>query len=430
MAAVNRKQPNVILITVDGLRADHLGCCGYDGNTSPNIDNLASTGALFQQAISNGGGTPEGFPSILASALPPLHHDEFSEILKRSTTLPEVLRRNGYATAAFHSCPFLTRSFHYDKGFSTFVDNMRPLGRIHEWQVRRFLSNPKSRFYELLGLFFDLLVIGGLHIANSDKINSRVVSWLKKNHQKFFIWIHYMDTHRMSTSLKVLRRFGLRPISRFGRLALHRRAKNHPNLLSEHDLQLLVEQYDASIRYVDNCIGSLLYELGGRLANTITIVTGDHGDEFGEHGNFGHRTLYDEILRIPLIINGPGISAQILVKEQVSQLDIAPTIVDLLNLGEVEGFRGESLLPAMKGKKRGEKGTINASIEPKKGERRLSYRTEGWKYIRTEKLESTEVIQKELYDLRNDPKELRNLEGTEKEKEREFELKIRSFYFT
>ncbi|MBA7618539.1 hypothetical protein ES703_25869 [subsurface metagenome] len=119
--------PNVILLTIDCLRFDHLGCYDYWRDTSPNIDNLASRGALFLEAISNGGMTPSAFPSILASALPPLEAAEDREILRRSTTLAELLKKAGYHTAAFHSNPFLARPFHYGKGFDAFDDSLGKL---------------------------------------------------------------------------------------------------------------------------------------------------------------------------------------------------------------------------------------------------------------------------------------------------------------
>ena len=105
----NVENPNVILITIDALRVDHLGCYGYHRNTSPNIDGLASNGALFRQAISSGGGPREAFPSILASVPPPVRYEEYKSIIKENTTIAEVLRRNGYKTAAFNSNPYLSR---------------------------------------------------------------------------------------------------------------------------------------------------------------------------------------------------------------------------------------------------------------------------------------------------------------------------------
>ena len=106
--------PNIILITIDALRFDHLGCYGYSRDTSPNIDSLASKGALFLEAIANGGWTPDSFPSILASKLPPLDNNEYR--LARKSTLAGLLQGAGYQTAAFHSNPFLSELFHYNEG--------------------------------------------------------------------------------------------------------------------------------------------------------------------------------------------------------------------------------------------------------------------------------------------------------------------------
>ena len=118
------KVPNIILITVDCLRSDHLGCYGYTRNTSPNLDSLASEGALFLEAISNGGCTPCAFPSILASALPPVTHEGIVRLLKQSTPLAELLKRAGYHTAGFQCNPFLTSFFGYDRGFDVFDSSL------------------------------------------------------------------------------------------------------------------------------------------------------------------------------------------------------------------------------------------------------------------------------------------------------------------
>ncbi|MHA1833105.1 MAG: sulfatase-like hydrolase/transferase, partial [Candidatus Baldrarchaeia archaeon] len=131
----NSEQLSIILITIDSLRVDHLRCYGYHRNTSPNIDSLASKGALFLQAVSNGGGTPEAFPSILASTLPPVRAEEYAIILKERSTIAEILKERGYNTGAFHSNPYLSKFFHYDKGFDTFDDSMSRLGLIRKWRV-------------------------------------------------------------------------------------------------------------------------------------------------------------------------------------------------------------------------------------------------------------------------------------------------------
>ena len=115
--------PNIILITIDSLRYDHLGCYGYHRNTSPNIDALAARGVKFMQAISNGGNTAYAFPSILASALPPLGKTESKAGFKASATLSGLLRSDGYSTAAFHSNPLLSHFYGYGEGFDIFDDS-------------------------------------------------------------------------------------------------------------------------------------------------------------------------------------------------------------------------------------------------------------------------------------------------------------------
>jgi arylsulfatase A-like enzyme len=191
----------------------------------------------------------------------------------------------------------------------------------------------------------------------------------------------------------------------------------NPSKISERETRTIIDLYDASIRHVDEAVGLLLAYLKQRQLKPVIIVTADHGDEFGEHGTFSHLTTYDKIIRVPLIINGPGIQPGILVKDQVSHLDIAPTIVDILNLGKAERFTGESLLPLIEGKRRGKEGVIIVLHNyPKEHGKQttISYRTEEWKYIYSYSLDDCrKILRRELYRLREDPEESRNLLETE-----------------
>lgn len=423
---MNTESPNVILITIDALRADHLGCYGYHQNTSPNIDKLASNGTLFRQAISSGGGTPEAFPSILASVPPPVRYEEYKSIIKENITIAEVLRRNGYKTAAFHSNPYLSRFFHYNKGFDTFDDSMTLAGSVRREQIQGMMSKPGNILSKLLGEFANLLAVAGPPIIRAEQITSKVISWLRGHPDRFFLWLHYMDVHHpyMPPS-KYRSQFCPRPVNRYQMLALYNRLRQKSNKISSSDLKTLIGLYDASIKYVDTAIGSLLSALGERLNNTLIIVTADHGEALGEHGGIGHSSLYDEVIRVPLIISGPGRSAGSTVKTQVSSLDIAPTIVDILNLKGERSFNGESLTPVVKQAKPGVGSTISVGLNYPEGQRMFCYRTEGSKYIYTETVnEKRTTICRELYDLRDDPEEERNLWDKQREKAQEFELKI------
>lgn len=428
-------KPNVLLITIDCLRPDHLGCYGYARDTSPNLDSLAAKGALFLEAIANGGRTPDSFPSILASQLPPLTDNEYREIMKRGPTLAGLMRGAGYQTAAFHSNAFLTKFFYYDNGFNIFEDslgtlNIRRQGRTRGIRRVETLLRIESR----LGIIFNfvLYLLGRQREATAEQLTNRVVSWLDTCSDSFFLWSHFMDIHYpyLPPSEYVHKLFN-RHISRYRMATLpYKQLKSFRNVdirkaewLSPAEIDTLADLYDANIRYIDDNIAKLMDSLGNRLENTIIIITADHGEAFGEHKYLGHGTLYEELVHVPLIMVGPGIKAGTIVKEPVELMDLSPTVAELAGISSTKGFRGRSLLPVMMGTKRATKGAIATRLIPELRQRLVSYRTPDWKYIRTESLdEANTLLLEEVYDLRNDPRERHNLHGSGDGKAKAFKL--------
>ncbi len=419
-------EPNIILITIDSLRFDHLGCYGYARDTSPNIDSLASGGVLFLQALSNGGNTPDAFPAILASVLPVMGKER--ELSQPRTTLAEQLKEVGYQTAAFHSNPFLSRYYGYSRGFDVFNDS---LGEYSLFKGRLWMRTMARRQHGLMARALIKLArilrpvflrVVRRPIVTAEGITKQALAWLKENNDGFFLWLHYMDVHHPYLPLpEYLGKFRDQTVSRRKMAGLYRKMLKDPGEISPLELATLIDLYDADIRYVDDCIGSLLDSLGEELADTVVIVTADHGDEFGEHGRYGHQSLHDGIVRVPLIMAGPGIKGGTVVKHQVSLIDLAPTITDLVGLDSVTHFQGQSLLPVIKGQESAARGTISILNKSDLGRRYMAYRTPEWKYIRTESLdEANSVLSEELYDLRNDPQERHNLHGSEEA--RAFEL--------
>jgi len=200
--------------------------------------------------------------------------------------------------------------------------------------------------------------------------------------------------------------------------------------LSPAEIDTLINLYDADIRYVDDNIGRLLESLGNHLENTIIIVTADHGEAFGEHNSLGHGTLYEELIRVPLIIAGPGIKAGAVVSEPVELMDLAPTIADSVGIARVKGFHGRSLLTVVRDGQRVARGTINVRHQFYLMRRLISYRTHDLKYIRTERLDEVNtVLSEEVYDLRNDPQERRNLHGSAETRTFELEAVNRILQF-
>ncbi len=433
------EKPNVLLITVDCLRPDHLGYYGYLPDISPNIDSLASKGALFLEAIANGGRTPDSFPSILASQLPPLTHEEYREIMKRSPTLAGLMKEAGYGTAAFHSNAFVSKFYNYDNGFDVFRDDMTKITSIRRRKDRiRIMRSPGKRkppkiIFKAFNMAFNTFnhlrfSLGGHLHLDAEKLTQGAISWLDIYRGSFFLWVHYMDAHYpYLPPKKYARRFCKQRINRYKMSHLyHKMMRNfrRPERMSSEEMDSLIGLYDANISYVDYNIGRLLGSLGSRLENTLVIITADHGEAFAEHNTLGHvGILYEELVHVPLIIAGLGIKAGTVVREPVELMDLAPTVAEMVVLGSVEGFHGRSLLPVIRGIKRETRGIIIARQFDDLYQRCISYRTSDWKYIRTESLdEANTLVSEEVYNLKDDPREGNNLHGSEDRKAIAFEL--------
>ncbi len=411
---------DIILLTIDSLRADHLGCYGYHRNTSPNIDKLASQGVLFAEAISSGGRTPDAFTAIMSSTLSMM--DKPGVVSHVEKTLAQQLKEEGYRTAAFHSNPYLTRYYGYSRGFDVFNDSLNEYslwkGRLWMRAVTKPHRTEKSN--KLTGGFFRLVSkimapfsfnVVRRPIVTAEDLSRWGIAWLDKKNEKSFLWLHYMDVHHpYLPQPQYLSRFREKPVSCHQMADLYRKIIKDPRKIKPDDINTLIDLYDADIKYVDDSIGQLLEGLGERLKDAIVIVAADHGDEFGEHGNFSHQSLYDGIIRVPLVMAGADIKGGSVVKQQVSLIDLPPTVSCLAGNGSTPAFKGKSLMPAIEGGQVEETGTVSVYNRPDLGWRLVSFRTSLWKYIRTEKKNNSRaVLAEEIYDLRNDTAEEYNL---------------------
>jgi len=422
--------PNIILITIDSLRYNHLGCYGYHRNTSPNIDALAGRGVKFTQAISNGSQTPMAFPAILASALPVLVNSE-NNLMRQDDTLAEILKKYGYHTAAFTPSPDLTRFYGYNRGFDVFHDSFRQLSSkgLRIWARIRAKSK-RSLDYRILARFSWLfrplfLRVQTRSMISADEITNEAMSWLETNKDRFFLWLHYMDVHQPYMPEETyLKQFCDQPVSRHKMYSLWRRMIQKRAEISPAEREIIINLYDADIKYTDTVIGSLLDRLGNRLAGTIVVITADHGEELGEHGNFGHHSMYDGILRVPLIIAGPKIKSGISVNQQVSLIDLTPTIVDLIEGKIISNFHGRSLIPSIPGEDN-KVGIISTFLNPRVAQRSIAYRIPEWKYICTDRLDDRCPIGEEVYSLVDDPGEMMNLHNQDNDEANRFELAAR-----
>ncbi|MCP4372112.1 MAG: sulfatase-like hydrolase/transferase [Deltaproteobacteria bacterium] len=406
---------NVILITLDDVRADHLSCCGYHLPTTPVLDKLAKSGLLFRQAISNGPNTWSSFPSIMTSTYP-LLYGGYARLEPPRKTIAEVLQLHGFLTAAFLSNSYLLDTPGYECGFKVFEDAFTSVRRGESKNVSRFsqirrkaLGVQRAVSRKFFPKFTDFK-------CSAECTNRRALMFIRKeltSRNPFFLWLHYLDVHYpLIPPKEYLESFLDNEFSLPEILSFNRRVSEH-GVDSDRDLKKLCALYDASLYYLDTQLGLFIEQLDklGILQNTLFVITSDHGEKLGERdGRIGHPPqVYEELIRVPLIISGPSIKPRE-VKHLVSNLDIAPTIIDYLDLSNEPAFEGRTLFTSGHTGDAGDLDGYYIGSAHKNAfvyeltKRCVGYRTERWKYICDDF-----TGQLELYDLSSDPKETTNL---------------------
>jgi arylsulfatase A-like enzyme len=385
---------NVVLLTIDTLRKDVLSCYGSQLNLTPNIDRLASRSMIYTNHISAGPYTQASFPAILTSS----YFLEFGEPKKLSdkrTIVSEVVKRGGFTAAAFHSNPYISAYFGWNRGWDEFYDSMKD-------QVSPLVPYIKG-----------------------NAVNQKAADWLESytksgNYKPFFLWLHYMDVHepyvpgrryveKVDSSIDLT---GQQMMDLFQNVLLSRDSSNPDKV------EILKKLYHSHIVEADEYAGQFfrIIEQLGLQQDTVLIVATDHGDEFGEHGGLSHDgKFYSELINVPLIIFDPALERSNVIDTIVSGVDIAPTICRLFGLDGAQGWHGQSLLPAETYESKGAfgeaVGKLTHKIRPtdrpvhfyQEGSLRISHRIEGnvW----------------ELYDLQADPAEKNNVIGTHEQAE-------------
>ena len=321
---------NLILISIDTLRADHLGCYGYGRETSPALDALAKRGALFEQDISSSSWTVPAHMSMLTGLYPRSHGvDSGAKLLAPETiTLAQHLSRLGFVTGAIVNTGLL-RKHDFPRGFARYK-LIAPAGK--SWGASR---NADS--------------------CSAPKILESAGEWMRANsRQRFFLFLHIYDVHADYSPLPEYLALFERPYSG--------PANGTTTQLQEYMLRppggeewgsqealRLIDLYDAEIRQLDDALARFfasLEELG--VANeTLLIVTSDHGEEFLDHGDVLHgQTLHTEVVHVPLILVGPGVPRGARFRGQVSPVDLFPTSTALLGLSALDGLEGLDLSSA------------------------------------------------------------------------------------
>jgi choline-sulfatase len=355
-AARNTARPNVLLVTIDTLRADRLGSYGHAGAATPTLDSLAARGVRFATAVAHVPLTGPSHASIL-TGLTPLGHgvrDNGGYVLPSEVkTAAEDFRAAGYRTAAFVSGFPLDRRFGFDRGFDSYDDRL-PRG-----------NDPRRTPY--VERFAD---------ATTDAALRWLAAPAAGGAAPFFLWVHYYDPHA--------------PYEPPGDLAL--RFRTAP--------------YDGEIAFVDLQLARLLHSLEatGALARTLVLATADHGEGLGEHSEGTHGLfLYDSTLRVPWIMAGPGVAAGRVVETVARAVDVLPTLLDQAGLPAREGLDGRSLRPAAEGRKMADAPAYAESV--------YAEREYGWAplfALRTSRFKLIEAPRPELYDLTADAGEVTN----------------------
>jgi arylsulfatase A-like enzyme len=386
--------PNVLLIGVDTLRADHVGCLGYVKDTTPTLDRLAREGVLCTRTMSTSGWTLPSVMSVLTALYPNVHqvYTYKNRLPEEVTTLAEILKARGYATAGVVGNPIVHSKNGYSDGFDHYDD------------FTISLDSGLDLFGNHNETFNDQHLV-----CTSELVTRTAVQWLAQHDgEPFFLFLFYMDPH-----------YDYLPPAPFDTMfdpdyrgALDGRGiakePRHSRRPSDRDLQHLLALYDGEIRYTDTYVAKLLQTLAARrlLENTFVVVFGDHGDEFYEHGKTAHdRTLYHEILHVPCILWWPDqVPAGRRVEALTSLVDILPTMLDYLGLPPEGPVQGASLRPLMEGKVDRLHDTVWAELNT-------------WTHVQAVIGDREKLVRNvgsdtwELYDLPHDPREQTNLYG-------------------
>ena len=305
------ERPNIVLVTVDSLRADHCGFHGYEKDTTPTLDAMAENGLVFENAIAPGPATPESMPVIFTGEWPVERDgDSESELRARRErirthmqareTLPERLQRLGYQTAAFTPNPFTSRHFGFDQGFDRFEDFMdeQNRGQLYQTVFNGFLDG--SGASSLARVFMNFWQREEV-FKPWESYYDDAVSWANDAEEPYFLWTFLMDAHNPYMSNSECRNQS-RLQEFHANFEFWRQSHETPFSEGMHDK--LVTAYDDSIRYSDAFLGRLREDLDD---DSVIAVTGDHGEAFGEHGTYGHEPyLYRENTHVPLVVSGVG----------------------------------------------------------------------------------------------------------------------------
>lgn len=310
------RSKNVILISIDTLRADHLGCYGYSRPTSPALDKLASEGLLFEDVSSPSPWTLPAHASLLTGLYPNRNGLKSHEVSMPGNiiTLAQILKEHGFLTAAIVNSHYVSQRYGFNRGFDSFNYIAEDVGKIQ-----------------------------------APEIDNEAYKWLSKySREPFFLFLHYYDVHSDYRSLPPYKKRFVRPYKgkADGTTSQLLSFRKKQFALKQTDAAHLIDLYDASIRQMDDGLARLFGFLEKKelLERSLVIITSDHGEEFLEHGDVLHgRTQFQELIQVPLIISNPELAKARRIRQIASLVDVMPTILAMLNIAIPAGLDGFDL---------------------------------------------------------------------------------------
>lgn len=344
-----RKNPNILLIVMDAVRADHLSCYGYKRPTTPFLEELAANGVVFDRAFAAAPWTPPSHASLFTGTYPSRHGVDVNENLNLSeenVTLAQILASKDYRTFAILPDAHLSSARGFHRGFHDFIEMFRlPYFKLDFGFIETSARNV------LLG-----------RDKRSGLVNKLVKRWLAKNaasRTPFFAFINYKTAHNKYQSPWPFRhRFEIQPTAEQDKKKLDYFSKcggytymARKFEMSDRDFEVIASRYDGAIACIDDRIRDLVEFLKSKKLydDTLIIITADHGESFGEHGLAYHLfCLYDTLIRVPLIFHAPMLfHGPLRVPHLVSLTDVLPTLLDILKIDSIERQQidGRSLLP-------------------------------------------------------------------------------------
>jgi arylsulfatase A-like enzyme len=349
--SVSSEGPNLLMIVLDTVRADHLRPYGYERDTMPFVTGLAARATLFERAVAASSYTLPSHASLFTGLLPESHGARVVEtgvsldslgleedltpvapLSDEATTLAELAQKAGLATGAIAAnLAYLSRAFGFAQGFDDYIVSTRGWS---QWQPAGLAIGRKivtRLFPASVGFWYRSRITGqGRFYLLAAEVNAMALRWLEERRdQRFFLFLNYMDAHAPY----------LPPP---GYRALHPASDSPQSSRRE----ALVDAYDAELRYLDDHLADLFAQLEawGMLDHTLVVIVGDHGESFGEHGEFEHASgLHEHQLHVPLVIRRPGQGTSERVSRRVHLADLLPTVATLLSLELPDELDGTSV---------------------------------------------------------------------------------------